>query len=161
MESGAVISDCGLYRYELTRSWDDEMPTLEWVMLNPSTADAQVDDPTIRRCIGFAKLWMYGGIVVHNLFAYRSSSPAALADAEDPIGPDNHWYLSNRHGLRTMAGWGSHPAAQKWWNGEPYDISSALRRGQLLCLGTTGNGSPKHPLYVPSATHPVPWRPHA
>ena len=78
MIKSAEISPCGLYRYSLTRKWEAWKGTVNFIMLNPSTADAQEDDPTIRRCIGFAKAWGYGGIVVTNLFAYRATNPKEL-----------------------------------------------------------------------------------
>ena len=87
--STAEISPCGLYRYRLTRTWDAAAPALLFVMLNPSTADASEDDPTIRRCLGFARRERAGGLVVANLFAFRATDPKALEDAADPIGPDN------------------------------------------------------------------------
>ncbi|AMQ67013.1 DUF1643 domain-containing protein [Mycolicibacterium fortuitum] len=154
--NSAVISECGRYRYELIRRWGDG-PLLEFVMLNPSTADAEKDDPTIRRCIGFGKAWGYGGIVVHNLYAYRATAPDMLANVDDPIGPANRDYLGNKIATCTIAAWGAHPAAVGWWNGYPYNITAALKRPQLLCLGVNGNGSPKHPLYVPSSRTPIPW----
>lgn len=154
----AVISDDGLYRYELIRRWGDD-PMLEFVMLNPSTADASTDDPTLRRCVGFAKQWGYGAVVVHNLFAYRASSPSVLVNVDDPIGPKNRAYLGNEIGHCTIVGWGANPAAVGWWNGYPRDITAALtKRKLLLCLGLTANGQPRHPLYVPSATHPIEWK---
>ncbi|MCC9181148.1 DUF1643 domain-containing protein [Mycolicibacterium mageritense] len=154
--NSAVISECGRYRYELIRRWGDG-PLLEFVMLNPSTADAEKDDPTIRRCIGFGKAWGYGGIVVHNLYAYRATAPDMLANVDDPIGPANRDYLGNKIATCTIAAWGAHPAAVGWWNGYPYNITAALKRPQLLCLGVNANGSPKHPLYVPSSRTPIPW----
>ena len=93
IERAAVISKCGAYRYSLTRKWSDA-PLLSFVMLNPSTADAKEDDPTIRRCIGFARREGAGGLIVANLYALRSSSPEALWAARDPIGPQNRRWRS-------------------------------------------------------------------
>lgn len=152
-QSGAMISDCGLYRYRLMRVWDTSLPLLEWIMLNPSTADASFDDPTIRRCIGFAKLWGYGGIVVHNLYALRATNPQVLLNySGDAIGPDNHWYLSHSIADCTIVAWGAHVAGRT-------RVADGLRiyRERLLCLGTTASGAPKHPLYVPSKTTPMRW----
>lgn len=154
--SAAVISDCGRYRYELIRRWGAD-PMLEFVMLNPSTADAEVDDPTIRRCIGFARLWGYGGIVVRNLYAYRATDPEVLVNVDDPIGPKNRAYLGNNIAHCTIVAWGANPAAVGWWNGYPYNITAALKRPRLYCLGVNSNGSPKHPLYVPSSRTPLRW----
>ena len=97
MKKSALISECGNYRYSLSRIWDESLPKLLFIMLNPSTADADNDDPTIRRCIGFAKGWGYGGIVVGNLYAYRSTNPMKLifeaSIGTDIVGPDNDRYL--------------------------------------------------------------------
>jgi hypothetical protein len=155
--SSAVISACGLYRYELIRRWD-QGALLEFIMLNPSTADASVNDPTIRRCIGFAKRWGYGGIVARNLFAYRATSPAVLVHVDDPVGPENRDYLSRTDADATVVAWGANPAAVVWWNGYPFDWQrTVIQRPRLLCLGTNANGSPKHPLYVPAERTPIAW----
>lgn len=156
---GAIISGCGRYRYELTRRWDDGGPLLEWIMLNPSTADADQDDPTVRRCIAFAKRWGYGGIVVHNLYALRATSPGVLIGYGTrpihAIGPDNLDYLRSDDARRadcTIAAWGAH-AAGLWW----HEFGLRIERDRLFCLGTNQGGSPKHPLYVPSSRTPIPW----
>lgn len=83
---GAVISDDGRYRYRLWRTWAPELPRMAWIMLNPSTADAEVDDPTIRRCVGFAKREGCGGIEVVNLYAYRSTDPSVLGTVDEKHG---------------------------------------------------------------------------
>ena len=161
-ESSAVLSACGRYRYELTRRWGDG-PLLEWVMLNPSTADADSDDPTIRRCIGFARHWGYGAIVVHNLYAFRATNPEVLVNLDDPIGPLNAMYLSADRSQDdcTIAAWGANAAALGWWNGYPYDITDVMRGRKLYCLGTTLGGAPRHPLYVRGDATPQPWTPPA
>src|SRR4051812_5648202 len=89
----ATISDCGTYRYRLGRSWEPSMPRLGFVMLNPSVASADIDDPTIRRCIGFAQRLGFGSIDVGNLFAYRATKPKDLKEAGFPEGPDNNDHL--------------------------------------------------------------------
>ena len=109
----------GHYRYMLGRQWGAP-PFLLWMMLNPSTADATEDDPTIRRCSGFAKHWGFGGLVVVNLFAFRATNPADLRAAEQPIGPENDRHLVNaaRSCPRVVAAWG---ASCRWkrrtWQG--------------------------------------------
>lgn len=146
----AVLSADGVYRYELQRSWGAG-PVVEFIMLNPSTADADVDDPTIRRCVGFAKRWGYGSLVVHNLYAYRATDPAELVNVDDPVGPENRDYLSRGDADCTVAAWGAHPAAVGWWSGYPFGWQrQILERRRLDCLGVNANGSPKHPLYVPA-----------
>lgn len=156
--SSAVISECGRYRYELRRIWDPNGPLLEIIMLNPSKANATINDNTIRRCIDFAKAWGYGGIVVKNLYAWRATDPSELAHVDDPIGPENRVYLSRADADCTIVAWGAHPAAVGWWNGYPFAWQkTVIQRPNLFCLGTNANGSPKHPLYVPSTRTPIRW----
>lgn len=156
--AGAHISPCGTYRYRLWRQWDTTKPLLGWVMLNPSTADAQTDDPTIRRCKGFARDWGYGGIVVLNLFALRSTAPAALDDHPAPIGPDNDTELAGciEQPVTVMA-WGAFAprkraqvAARLLWD----NYTAHPDTGRLAVLGWTASRMPRHPLYVPAATQP-------
>lgn len=153
----AVISDCGAYRYELRRVWNPDAPLVGWVMLNPSTADADVDDPTIRRCIGFAKEWGAGGIAVVNLFALRATDPASLALHDDPHGVDNwqHWQVVADEAQIVVCAWGAHHMAAFVVRA----IVAALRgRGvEPRCLGTTKSGAPRHPLYVRGGTPLVPF----
>jgi hypothetical protein len=121
-------------------------------MLNPSTADASQDDPTIRRCIGFSKSWGYGGLAVANLFALRSSNPAILDDASDPVGPLNDDILSRlvEEADMVVAAWGSHRVAK--------DRARQIRPilGEARCLGVTRSGDPRHPLYVRATVEPQP-----
>jgi hypothetical protein len=152
--TAARISADGLYRYALLRRWKDDGGFVTFVMLNPSTADATVDDPTIRRCVGFAKAWGYGAVHVLNLFAYRATDPKELTRVADPIGPENDTYLA-RHGVDSglmVAAWGSHKMARP----RAYDLTRRLH-ARWHCLGTTKDGSPRHPLYVAAATQPVKW----
>lgn len=141
----AVISECGTYRYRLTRG--DE-PRLAFVMLNPSTADAEVDDPTIRRCLGFAKREGFPGIEVVNLYAFRATKPSALLAADDPIGPDNWQHieeLAQRRG-KVVCAWGAGAPNER----HVRTVIAWLQDGgsDLLCLGFTASGAPRHPLYV-------------
>ena len=144
MESYARISADGQYRYVLGRRWADG-PIARFVMLNPSTADGSQDDPTIRRCMGFAKSWDLSGIQVLNLYALRATQPAALWLADDPVGPDNDAYLvlateSHEDGV-IVAAWGA--------NAKPDRVARVMEllQGQhVQCLGITKAGQPKHPL---------------
>jgi hypothetical protein len=125
-------------------------------MLNPSTADAKQDDPTIRRCMGFARRWRYGGIVVVNLFAYRATHPCELLQACDPVGPDNDSALTlHTAGHRVIAAWGRYGRFQ----GRAGDVLRLLGGHVVECLGTTRQGHPRHPLYVPGSAFPVPYKP--
>jgi hypothetical protein len=156
--STAVISECGRYRYELGRRWDADGPLLEFIMLNPSTANGYINDATIRRCIAFAKRWGYGGIVVRNLYAWRATNPAELVNLDDPIGPKNRAFLSRTDADCTIVAWGADPAAVGWWNGYPFGWQrTVIQRPALYCLGTNAGGSPKHPLYVPADRTPIRW----
>ena len=145
--SSAVLSDCGLYRYRLDRRWGDG-PTCGFIMLNPSTADADMDDPTIRRCIGFAKREGYGGIIVVNLYAFRATSPKDMQAAPFPFGPDNHSHLTD---IARAAYYADVPIICAWGANDQGDTVKAIFREagvRMVCLGRTKDGSPRHPLYV-------------
>jgi hypothetical protein len=155
--AGADISDCGLYRYSLWRTWDPAKPPVCWCMLNPSTADGSADDPTIRRCVDFAKRWGHGGIVVVNLFAFRATDPAALARTAAPVGMrnDERIHLAVGRCPLVVAAWGC--------GGSLFGRDAAVRRllafagADVRCLGTTKGGHPRHPLYVKASAVPVPF----
>lgn len=159
----ARISDCGLYRYILSRRWESLFSDdiIGWIMLNPSTATAETNDPTIRRCINFAKGWGCGGIDVVNLFSYRATRPADLeakaADSFDVIGPSNdeaimHMLLNRRI---IIAAWGGHKIFE---DRKRKVCKMASDIGvKLMCMGTTEDGSPKHPLYLPNDTVAIPY----
>ncbi|HEX2136504.1 MAG TPA: DUF1643 domain-containing protein [Microvirga sp.] len=112
MQREALFSPCGAYRYRLARRWA-EGPMVAFIMLNPSTADGSIDDPTIRRCIGYAQTWGYGALAVGNLYALRATEPAELRRARDPTGPDNDRHLEGmtRAAARVVCAWGADPAA--------------------------------------------------
>lgn len=153
-EGDATFSPCGRYRYLLWRRWDTGR-ILNWVMLNPSTADAKKDDPTIRKCIGFSHRWGYGGLRVLNLFAFRATKPkvlrAAYLEGVDIVGKDNDE-------LFALAGCGDWIAA--WGNSVPsslykraLDVGHFLRGKHATCLGnTTTKNEPRHPLMLPYDT---------
>lgn len=150
----AIISPNGQYRYTLTRPISQAVrwvrPML-FIMLNPSTADATLDDPTIRRCRWFASREGCTKLTVVNLFAYRATDPGKLITAADPIGPDNLYHLGQQieaHKLGiVVAAWGSHPAKSRFHLNDYF-----LDRGPIWCLGKTKNGDPKHPLYLKKDT---------
>jgi hypothetical protein len=151
LEQNAVISSCGRYRYLLTRQVGPGPRTATFIMLNPSTADAANDDPTIRRCIGFARQWGCGRLAVLNLFAYRATIPVDMKGTEDPVGPENRdWF--NRTLLAPHEG----PVVCAWCvHGEHRSQDLAVlgwladARVRPLSLGVTRDGHPKHPLYLP------------
>lgn len=154
--NSATLSLCGRYRYTLTRRWDERF-ILNIVMLNPSTADAHADDPTIRRCIAFAKEWGYGSVVVTNLFAYRATDPRELLNVADPVGTENraHLVAIARGAAKVVCAWGVPPARLSH---QEMFVKAILREHATLhALGFTKAGHPKHPLYLPKTTEPVEW----
>ncbi len=154
--ASALFSPCGSYRYRLTRIENSALRSVLWVMLNPSTADATIDDPTIRRCRGFARSWGYGGIEVVNLFALRATDPTQLSRHPAPIGPDNDAHLlaaatGETVGLVVCA-WGSHGRfAQR----DKAVLRLLQPRCSLHVLGWTAAGQPRHPLYIPGNVRPT------
>lgn len=157
MFSAATMSPCGAYRYSLSRLWGEgDIPGVTFVMLNPSTADALQDDPTIRRCIGFAKREGFDSLDVVNLFGLRSTRPQGLLASPDPVGPGNMEMVEAifMDSSLIIAGWGSF----KGLNLRP-QIEAILALGHpLKCLGTNTDGMPKHPLYLPSDTPLQDWK---
>jgi hypothetical protein len=152
METYAELSACRKYRYALTRRWGDG-PQVLFVMLNPSTADEVDDDPTIGRCIGFAKSWGFGSLAVGNLFAFRTPSPSLLLQTTDPVGVDNdHWLGKLQASAElTVAAWGNHGS----FHGRGKAVARTLASPHVLRLN--GTGEPAHPLYIPADTRPMPW----
>ncbi|MBA3676116.1 MAG: DUF1643 domain-containing protein [Sphingosinicella sp.] len=150
--NGAILSDCERYRYTLTREWNGSDPPLTFIMLNPSTADATVDDRTIRRCMGFAQARGFGGLRVVNLFAFRSTDPGNMKAESHPIGPDNNMHLraalmtANEANAPVIAAWG----ADGVHRGRDAEVRAlAMECGvTLMCLGVTKHRHPRHPLYI-------------
>lgn len=139
----------GDYRYSLTRVWDASQPIITFVLLNPSTADAVDLDPTLRRCVNFAKRDGFGSMMILNLYAYRTPSPAVMLAASDPVGPENDRVLANATGT-VVAGWGT--------NASPTRVARVLGLlPPLKALKITKNGHPQHPLYVKGDSPLVDW----
>jgi hypothetical protein len=158
LEQNAVISACGRYRYLLTRQVGPGPRTATFIMLNPSTADATSDDPTIRRCIGFASRWGCGRLAVLNLFAVRATHPADMKRADDPVGPENWDWFD-----RTIAGGPDDLVVCAWGvHGEHMDqdrtVLGWLRSYGIkpLALGITQEGHPRHPLYLSYGAQLIP-----
>lgn len=123
-------------------------------MLNPSLADERSDDPTLRRCIGFARHWGLGGLNVVNLCAFRATKPGDLWSATDPVGPENDRYLEEaaaRDEVLVVA-WGAHAKQAR-----VQEVLEIPGFGKLTCLRTTSRGYPSHPLYLPKGLTPLPW----
>lgn len=153
---GATFSPCRTYRYDLWRSWQDTGVGKGYVMfigLNPSTADEIKNDPTVRRCIGYAKAWGYSRLCMTNAFAYRATDPKDMMQAGNPVGPRNDEFLCARAAGASIviAAWGTHGA----YLGREQDVRSLLPG--LNCLRLTKHGHPAHPLYLPKTLKPFPW----
>lgn len=154
IESSAVISECGAYRYRLVRRWNDQ-PLLNLLMLNPSKADAQKNDPTITRQIVRATNLGFGGLLVTNMFGYRSTDPRELKRVSDPVGPDNdaHILAAAREAGMVLCAWGNDGALF----GRAFKVKQLLKREgiPLYALKVAKTGQPYHPLYLPYELEPV------
>jgi hypothetical protein len=180
----AVFSPCRTWRYTLTREWGllgcvggcradagaglhepeckTRLRTVTFIGLNPSTADETQDDPTVRRCIGFARSWGFDRMVMLNAFAFRATNPRRLRQADDPVGPANNHHLVEQASTADLvvAAWGNHAL----WH--PLGIVTRQEEVKFLlaefgvelhALGMTKLGAPKHPLYLRADLMPVPW----
>lgn len=151
--SGAEFSECGKYRYGLWRKWNPDLPLIMFIGLNPSTATATMDDPTIRRVKRFAKDWGYGGVYMCNLFAYISPYPEDLKTCADPIADNDQWLTLFACSCRDILfAWGNFPEAT-----ERAKVVSNMFPA-AVCLGFNKNGTPKHPLYVAAKTKHVNYK---
>jgi hypothetical protein len=157
----ADFSPCRRYRCTLHREWNNRLPPCVFIMLNPSTADDQQDDHTIRRCIGFAQRWGMGSLVVCNLFALRSTDPRALYQTPDPVGVDNDWHImaeawgAARAGGTVVFAWGTHGALMD--RGERVATMLSGLPVPPVALAFSKDGFPRHPLYVRGDVTPVPY----
>lgn len=161
----AVFSPDRQYRYRLTRRWEADLlaggsharhgdDLVAFIALNPSTADETADDPTVRRCRGFARAWGFGGFVLVNLFALRATDPRALRAADDPVGAANDCHILHAvaGAARVVPCWGNHGA----YRNRSGEVRMLLRRmdrrrlGEVLCFGMTAAVEPRHPLYLPA-----------
>lgn len=149
----AVFSSDRKYRYVLWRWWNNKEPYAMFIGLNPSTADEIIDDPTIRRCVGFAADWGYGGLCMTNLFAFRAVNPKEMMKHPEPVGVVNDdWLLAlSRQAGIVIAAWGTKGAFQ---NRDEAVYSMMI---DLKCFGLTKGGHPRHPLYLPMDTELKPF----
>lgn len=156
---GATFDPSQTYRYRLWRCWQEHAARVVFVMLNPSTADGTHNDPTIRRCLGFAQSWGFGSLEVVNLFAYRTPDPAVLRQVRDPVGAENDFYLQAAiaQADQVLLAWGNSGSLQ----GRDRTVLQLLhsrgdrRHPPLHCLGLTRAGQPRHPLYAPGSLQPI------
>jgi hypothetical protein len=147
MKKGAILSEDNLYRYQLSRIWDESKSPILFIMLNPSTADADADDPTIRRVIQFARSWGHGGVYVANLYAFRSTDPKALKTVDDPIGKENVSHIKHLIGIvdKVVYAWGNNQKEPSW-------LSDMVQIP--YCIDLSKKGIPKHPLYLKGELFP-------
>ncbi|MFF7764272.1 DUF1643 domain-containing protein [Streptomyces griseorubiginosus] len=160
IQRAATLSPCGDYRYLLIREWGSSSRTAVFVLLNPSTADAERDDATTRRCINYAQDWDCGSMWIVNLYAWRARHPANLWETPDPIGPQNDHYLATAAAVAAdsggplVAGWGT--------EARPDRVSAILNLPgleRLSALALTQSGQPHHPLRLDQTLTPMPWNP--
>lgn len=152
--TATVFSHDRAHRYTLWREWIGGRGYAQFIGLNPSTADEVQDDPTIRRCIAFAKAWGYSALCMTNAFAYRATDPAVMKQQADPVGPDNdYWLIKVANDAEiVIAAWGVHGAYLQ----RDRQVRQLIEADNLLhCLGTTKDGHPKHPLYLRADKRPV------
>lgn len=152
MKTGAELSECRKYRYALWRIWDDTKPHVMIIGLNPSKADETEDDPTIRRCINFAKSWGYGGVCIANLFAFRETKPTNMKASIDPIGAESNVWLIKlaKEADIVVAAWGNDGSYLKRSDTVKNIISN------LHYLKMNKSGEPAHPLYLKKTLTPLP-----
>lgn len=144
------------YRYTLIREWDASKPRCLFILLNPSTADAEKDDPTNRRGINFAIQWGFGACVFCNLFAFRTPDPKVMKAEDEPVGPENdEWLLKESKKARiTIAAWGIHGTHRD----RNERVLELLAGRAVHCMGLTNDGHPKHILYLLSGLRPEIWK---
>lgn len=167
-DTGATFSACRTWRYKLWRIWDSSKPPLVMLMLNPSTADEAMNDPTVERCERRAYAGGCGGLIVLNIFAFRATDPGEMKAAADPIGPENDGHITQVLALATLAaaggprlawricaGWGIHGSHL----GRDRQVARMFQAAgvPLYCLGVTASGQPRHPLYVGYSVPFQPW----
>lgn len=158
MIGGALFSPDRQHRYKLWRIWDKDEGMCAFIGLNPSTADEIENDPTVRRCMTYARDWGFGGLMMLNIFAFRATDPKVMKAAVDPVGPanDKHLLAEARWCQQVVAGWGTHGAFR-----DRHDrVLRLLDHSEvdLHCLGKTKDGYPKHPLYLRRDLTAVPFR---
>ena len=158
MNRDAILSECGTYRYLLQRSWDVQLQAVCFIMLNPSTADDKKDDPTIRRCIGYAQKFGYGSLYVVNLFALRATNKTEIQTTENPIGPENDQWIEqlSKKTDCIIAAWGNDG---KYLNRSQDILKKLSQEGRIVyCLKISKQNEPCHPLYLKKESVLLPLR---
>lgn len=151
VEKQAKISADGKYRYCLSRRWGHGN-TVTFMMLNPSTADAEIDDPTIKKCMKYAQTWGFDGIDVINVYAYRATEPDELWQVNDPVGPENNQYIAfyAQKNAPIIAAWGANARPER-----VREIIKMIPADRLFALKINKDGSPAHPLYQKDNARPI------
>ena len=151
MNADAILSADRNYRYVLSRIWDEKKAMVVFIGLNPSIADENIDDPTIIRCINFAKSWGYGGLFMLNLFAFRATKPSDMFNQVDPIGIENDKYIEeySNKADKVICAWGNHGRYMQ----RSQDILNQIDNAYYLKLNKSGE--PAHPLYLKLELNPI------
>ena len=153
MQKSAVLSKDRIYRYSLSRVWDESKPYVLFIGLNPSTADEREDDSTIKRCIDYANRWGYGGLQMANLFAYRATLPSDLKQTKKPVGVDNDRFIRelSRNAEMTIVAWSD--------DGTYLDRNIEVLKiiESPMCLKINKSRQPAHPLYQKKDLKPIPY----
>lgn len=156
----AYVSFDEVYRYWLSRIWNNSVPFATFIMLNPSKADAEVDDATVKKCMAYARAWGCGGVKVGNLYAFRATDPKVMRKAADPVGPRNDTCLATlaweawAWNAPIVGGWGANADADP---ARVAEVLSLPHMDRLTALSVTKSGQPGHPLYLPADLTPQPW----
>jgi hypothetical protein len=153
LPSGSIISECNKYRYQLWHIWDEDKPKVLFIMLNPSLSESWENNPTVKRCINFAKTWGYGGIYVGNLYAFRTPYPKELKKAGYPEGKENRSHLleMGKKCELTICAWGVYSGGTELENTKW--IFSLFKKPHYLALSK--DGIPRHPLYLKKDLKPI------
>jgi len=151
LKTDAILSEDRKYRYLLSRIWDESKSTVMIIGLNPSTADETENDPTIERCISFAKSWGYGGVYMLNLFGFRATQSKDMFNAEEPIGIDNDEYIKKYSKIcdKVVCAWGNDGN----YKNRSQEILAIIKNSYYLKLNKTGE--PAHPLYLKADLVPI------
>jgi len=156
-EAGAAFSPCRRWRYLLWRRWEPKLPVVNFLMLNPSTADEHKLDPTCSRARDYAERWNFGSIYITNVFAWRATDPEEMKAAADPVGPGNDAAIvrAAKTSAITVCAWGNHGG----FLGRSTKILEKLKANNILlhALRLNASGEPAHPLYLPGKLKPISW----
>lgn len=151
----AMLSPCLQYRFALSRAWEPNMRVIGFILLNPSTADDKIDDPTVKKLIQFAKHNKYGGFLLANIFSLRSTDPKLLRTHHDPIGPSNDYWIAQltRWSEIVVCGWGNHGSL----NNRGKEVKLIIPKAKRFAFGFNNGGQPTHPLYLSPTKRFLPW----